>query len=113
MALEEKMVDKEDVVILIGFLIGIKVVDPLQTEAIHIIVNSLPSDITLKKALEECLHENLYKYNLSKEHVNSLDSFQPSLAKAIILPNLELILEEARIFYQLLNISSFEDSILH
>ena len=47
------MIDKQDVFLLISFLIGLKALDDSQKEAISLILSSLPQDITLEKVLEE------------------------------------------------------------
>ena len=94
---------KSDFLILVSFLIGIKPLSTTQSDALIKIFDSRPTNTTLKELLHACLSENVSNYNLTMEQINSLLPLSNTFEKAVGLPNLDLVLEEAKMFQQVLN----------
>ncbi|WP_045097873.1 hypothetical protein [Legionella fallonii] len=94
---------KNDFLLLVSFLIGIKPLSTIQSDTFIKIFDSHPTETTLKELLHACLRENVSNYNLTMEQINSLLPLSDTIEKAVGLPNLDLVLEEAKMFQQLLN----------
>ncbi|HAT1722199.1 TPA: hypothetical protein I8Y83_002750 [Legionella pneumophila] len=94
---------KSDFLILVSFLIGIKPLSTIQREALIKIFDSHPTETTLKELFHACLSDNLSNYNLTMEQINNLIPLCDAFEKAVGLPNLDIVLEEAKKFQQLLN----------
>ncbi|WP_412755151.1 hypothetical protein [Legionella pneumophila] len=67
------------------------------------ICDSHPTETTLKELFHACLSENLSNYNLTMEQIKSLLPLSDTFEKTVGLPNMDIVLEEAKKFQQLLN----------
>ncbi|HGT2644398.1 TPA: hypothetical protein ACM2VO_003204 [Legionella pneumophila] len=94
---------RNDFLILVSFLIGIRPLSITQRETLIKICDSHPTEATLKELCHACLSENLSNYNLTMEQIESLLPLSDTFEKTIGLPNIDIVLEEAKKFQQLLN----------
>jgi len=70
---------------------------------IFILCISQTKETPLKELFHACLGEHLSNYNVTMEQINSILPLCDTFEKAVDLPNLDIILEEAKKFQQLLN----------